>query len=231
MIPAVDSHSMHHDSLDRAEEYLRQAGILDSPGKVLYAGASTLRPGPVYLLGLNPGGAEKVTIRESMDSARAEINAYLDEEWTPGGRLQPKGQAPLQRRVQLLCQMLGVDTRDMPASNLVFTRSLRLEHHPNFKAAIELCLPVHRIFLEAIQPAFLMTFGSLENFDIAFDVIEKESRAAEHANWKAHRGIAKLGSLRFNFGNIPHMSVWASDKRERVVLWTIEKQNLPVATE
>ena len=44
------------DALAQAEAVLKTAGMLDSPGAVLHSGASTLRPGLVYLLGLSPGG-------------------------------------------------------------------------------------------------------------------------------------------------------------------------------
>jgi hypothetical protein len=207
--------------LDRAEAYLADAGLIEQSGAVLYAGASTLRPGPVYLLGLNPGGSEGASLRDSIAASRREHNAYLDEQWAPGGHLQPMGQSTLQRRVQKLCSQMGLDTRDVPASNLVFTRSSRLNKHLGFDEALRLCLPVHEIFIEAIMPSFLMTFGSINNFRNAVTINSIESCFAKHGSWKAHRGTAKLGKREFAFGNIPHMSLWASDSRPEVVEWAI----------
>jgi len=214
---------MTFDPLAQAEAYLEQAGLIDSSGAVLYSAASTLRPGPVYLLGLNPGGSEGATLRDSIAQSRAGHNAYLDEEWSPGGHVQPMGQATLQRRVQSLCTAMGLDTRSVPASNLVFTRSTRTNTHLDFSAALPLCLPVHEIFIEAIQPDFLMTFGSISNFRGAVAVTHSESRSAEHGTWKAHRGRAIVAGREIAFGNIPHMSLWASDKRPEVVRWAIER--------
>lgn len=210
---------MSNDALAEAEAYLNQVGILDSPGAVLYSAAATLKPGPVYLLGLNPGGAERSTLADSLANSRKGHNSYLDEQWAPAGRLQPKGKATLQRRVQHLCAALGLDTRNVPASNLVFTRSTRTGTHLNFNAALPLCLPVHEVFVKAIQPRFVMTFGSMDNFRGAVQVIECESRSAEHGTWKAHRGRAVVVDREVAFGNIPHMSLWASDKRPEVLRW------------
>lgn len=210
------------DTLAKAECYLDKVGILDAPGAVLYSGVSTLRQGSVYLLGLNPGGSENASIRDSLVRCRAEHNAYLDERWAPGGRLQPVGKATLQRRIQQLCAMMGFDTREVPASNLVFTRSTRLNTHLNFSAACQLCLPVHHIFLDAIQPKFLMTFGAIKNFKAAVEVRRLEELDAEHGSWKAHRGEVVLGGQTIHFGNVPHMSLWASDKRPNIVKWAIE---------
>lgn len=214
---------MNDDPLSQAETYLQKAGLIDSPGAVLYSAASTLCPGPIYLLGLNPGGSEGATLRDSIAQSRTGHNAYLDEQWAPGGHLQPMGQATLQRRVQALCAAMGVDTRSVPASNLVFTRSTRTETHLDFSAALPLCLPVHKIFLKAIQPRFLMTFGSIDNFRGAVNITHSESRSAEHGTWKAHRGKAIVEGREIAFGNIPHMSLWASDKRPSVVQWAIEQ--------
>ena len=209
------------DALETAEEYLRSAGLLNSSGAVLYSSVKTLSPGPVYLLGLNPGGTEGATLQDSLINARRDHNAYLDEQWAPGGNLQPKGQAILQRRVQNLCSLMGLETRQVPASNLVFTRSTRTGTHLDFDGALPLCLPVHKIFFDAIQPNFLMTFGALDNFRSAVDIESVESCLAEHGSWKAHRGYAQFYGKRVGFGNIPHMSLWASDSRPHIVKWAL----------
>jgi hypothetical protein len=209
------------DPLDAAENYLTKVGLIDESGAVLYAGASTLRAGPVYLIGLNPGGSEGASLRDSIAASRQEHNAYLDEEWAPGGHWQPKGQATLQRRIQNLCARMGFETREVPASNLVFTRSSRLNKHLGFDEALKLCRPVHEIFISAIRPQFVMTFGSMDNFKKAASITAIESRLANHGTWKAHRGTATLGGHSFAFGNVPHMSLWASDSRPEVVDWAI----------
>src|SRR2546422_10272660 len=82
------------------------ASILDCSGSILYSAASTLRAGPIYLLGLNPGGDPKKhrTVRHALESLPSKVkNAYLDEVWE---RHEHPGQAPLQRRVQWLAREL-----------------------------------------------------------------------------------------------------------------------------
>lgn len=207
------------DALSAAENYLGRAGMLSLPGAVLYSGIEALKPGPLYLLGLNPGGSEGANLKDSLERSRVGINAYLDEVWAPGGRPQPKGQAVLQRRVQDLCNRLGLDTRQVPASNLAFTRSARVGLHDDFAAAAKACLPVHEIFAATIRPDFLLTFGSIENFKKVVSLRQIESRLAQHGDWKAHRGIATFAGRAISFGNIPHMSLWASDRRPEVVDW------------
>jgi hypothetical protein len=211
--------------LDKAEAYLRDVGMLQSSGAVLYSGVEKLNPGQIYLLGLNPGGSNGATLKDSLDNSRSGHNAYLDEEWCPGGNWRPKGEATLQRRVQHLCRMMGKDTREVPASNLAFTQSVRIDTHNDFPAAIRASLPVHELFVEAIQPRFLMTFGSLGNFANAVTLDRIESRSAEHGTWQAHRGYATIGGRRLSFGNVPHMSLWASDKREHVLAWVLKSLN------
>ncbi len=217
--------------LDQAEAYLDSVGMLDLSGAVLYSGASTVTKGPVYILGLNPGGSEGATLRASLASSRDEHNAYLDEVWSPGGRPQPKGQSTLQRRMQHLCGMMGLQTRTVPISNLAFTRSTRTGAHQDFAGATRDCMPVHEIFIEAIRPQFLMTFGSLHNFSRVVPLANVSSRLADHGTWKAHRGVATIAGRQIEFGNVPHMSLWASDSREPVLRWALEKFQSGKATQ
>ena len=217
--------------LDQAEDYLASAGMLDLSGAVLYSGASTVTQGPVYILGLNPGGGEGATLRHSLNCSREEHNAYLDEVWSPGGRPQPAGQSTLQRRMQHLCGLMGLETRTIPISNLAFTRSIRLGTHQDFAGAVRACMPVHEIFIEAIQPQFLMTFGSLDNFSRVLPVSNVTSRSAEHGTWKANRGVVTIAGRQIDFGNVPHMSLWASDSRESVLRWALEEFKPDKATQ
>jgi hypothetical protein len=209
-------------ALDEAERYLADAGLLDRPGAVFYSGAETLKPGPAYLIGLNPGGGEGATLRQSLGGSRAGHNCYLDECWAPGGYVQPKGEATLQRRVRHLARMMGLEPRALPGSNLVFTRSPRVGVHDGFAADLDLCLPVHRLFLRTISPGLIFTFGNLLLFSRAFALENVESRPADHGNWQAHRGTARLDGRVYRFANVPHMSIWASDRREHVLRWALE---------
>jgi hypothetical protein len=76
-----------------ASETLRDIGrdhlrsILHMSGEVLYSSGATLRPGPVYLLGHNPGGDANnrslLSVGDSLDDLPAKmVNSYLDTRWS-----------------------------------------------------------------------------------------------------------------------------------------------------
>src|SRR3982751_3732883 len=88
-------------------------------GQVLYSGLETLRPGSIYLLGLNPGGEpgnkRLMTVSQSLKSLPTnKTNSYLDSTWS--------GRDVLQRRVLWLLAGLGFHPRQVAASNLCFVR-------------------------------------------------------------------------------------------------------------
>jgi hypothetical protein len=173
-------------------------------------------------MGLNPGGSAGASLRQSIAASRRGNNAYLDEEWEKDGRTLEKGEAVLQRRIQRIAELVGVDLREIPASNLVFTRSKRLGEHMDFGEALRRCLPAHEMFIRVIQPKLVFTFGNVSHFKNAFELFGVESRDAKHNRWQAHRGEAKLGDLTFHFGNVPHLSVWGGQSREDVLRWALE---------
>jgi len=210
------------DVLGGAEAYLAGEELLDSAGGVLYSSAASLKPAPIYILGLNPGGSDGASLRQSIAASRNGNNAYIDEEWERGGRTLKRGAALLQRRMQRIAELIRLDLRDIPASNLVFTQSRRLGEHMEFDEAVARCLPVHAMFLRAIQPKLVFTFGHISHFEKAFYLTEKESVDAKHSGWRAYRGIAKIGDLTFRLGNVPHLSVWGGQSREDVLRWALE---------
>lgn len=135
------------------------SGSVFYTGRAAYAGKAQ-----VYILGANPGGdpdeQSSETIQGHTDFVLNQApdlwSAYCDECWT--GR--PVGQAPLQRRVQHLLSKLGLDTRQVPASNVVFSRSRRIEHLAgDYHQLAELCWPVHDAVLNNLQPKAVICFG------------------------------------------------------------------------
>jgi len=209
--------------IDKVERYLEDSDMLDAPGAVLYSSAATVRPSSVYLMGLNPGGEGGSSLRDNLASARAGKNAYLDEAWeNRRGRYAP-GMAPLQLRVVAVCDRLGIPIQDVPASNLVFTRSRNVGAHKSFQAAISLCAPVHTLLLQAIQPKLLFTFGCIDWIKKAADSLDFESKKARHGSWDAHRGQIRMFGQDMQFANVPHMSYWHSITRTDVVDWAIGK--------
>ena len=134
-------------------------GQLDQSGAFLYSSHDTIRPGEVYLLGLNPGGQGGPSLKERLDTLLSrEENAYLDEAWDNGGGSYKPGEAPLQQRVNWLLSQLGSDTRDVLSTNLIFMQSrdasgVSIEH-------AKLCWPVHEALLSIVRPSIILTIGN-----------------------------------------------------------------------
>lgn len=189
--------------------------LLDGSGSILYSSVSTLVPGPIYFLRLNPGGSPQNnldgTLRQSLTDIRNGKNAFCDARWGDRPRQYDCGGAPLQRRVKKVFAQMGFETRSVPASNLVFTRSRNIRTHDSFRQAIKLCKPVHERFLQAIQPRLLLTHGSCALFKEAFDVSIRAEMMASHARWKARIGTCLVNKQEIAFANLPHLSLWAVD--------------------
>jgi len=100
-------------------------GMEQASGEVLYSAMETLQPSQIYLLGLNPGGNPELHANETIENSLSKLpskvtNNYLHDSWA---KFQP-GEAPLQKRVVGLLKALGYDPGSVPASNLIFRRTL-----------------------------------------------------------------------------------------------------------
>lgn len=143
-------------------------------GSVLYNGSSTLRPGKLYLLGLNPGGDPseiKQSVNESVkatfDKLRSDYCAYEDECWKQNHPVdcmlkECKGESPHQRRVSDLVDALGLGViiKDVFAANAIF---LRTKDQLSLKMPWKLwenCWHVHKLFLSIVQPKLILCLGN-----------------------------------------------------------------------
>lgn len=102
--------------------------MLQRSGSVFYTGRSAFaQQSPLYILGLNPGGSPVMqaenTIERNVQTWRDEPNdhwsAYTDESWE--GRIA--GTHGMQPRMIHMLSKLGLNPRNVPASNVVFVRS------------------------------------------------------------------------------------------------------------
>lgn len=135
---------MHDSLLD-----LVPAALHGRSGGVLYSGRAAFEGRRhLYLLGLNPAGDPVAqagqTIGGSIATARARQesrwSAYADESW----RGKPAGTASLQPRVLHLLATIGLEPREVPASNVVFVRTRREAHLRQEKdSLLRSCWPVH----------------------------------------------------------------------------------------
>ena len=212
-----------------AEERLKP--ILHRSGRILYSQAYTLRRGPMYLLGLNPGG-DPTTHYDTVGSSLKEIlqrteNAYLDESW----RNCVDGRSPLQLRVQWLLTELGFQTRDICASNLIFTRSVSATGS-GYPEAAELCWPVHEKIIALVQPTFIIAFGNSGKSTYQFlrqklSATNEQRFPSGHGTWECKTFVCSNGMRVFG---LPHLSRYAVSNNPRVAAWvreTVLQQGAP----
>ena len=199
------------------------ASIASRSGRVLYSAASTLKPGPIYLLGLNPGGDPAThhdTVSESLEELpERHLNAYLDESWAG----QPVGCSRLQRRVCWLVQQLGLSVRSVCASNLIFIRSGD-SSGSGYPQTAKLCWPVHERILRIVKPKVILVFGNsgispFRFLQAHYGATRLVSFPSGHGNWQCFgfelpSGVRVIG--------LPHLSRYAVNKHPEVAEWVLK---------
>lgn len=139
--------------------------ILDRSGSVFYSGrAAFMRPSPLYIVGMNPGGDAELqrdnTIARHLSDALGrqtdQWSEYADGLW----RGAKPGKWGMQPRILHLCRQLGLDVHSVPASNLVFVRSNReATLGLNKGSLIDLCWPFHAAVLQRLRPKLVACLG------------------------------------------------------------------------
>ena len=133
-------------------------------GSIFYSGPSAfVGQRPLYILGLNPGGAPSAQAGETIDrdlaewrSRTAPWSAYVDDRW----RGRPAGMHGMQPRLRHLFDRLGVDLRAVPASNVAFVRSASEAALAAEKAqALALCWPVHDAVIDGLSVRTVLCLG------------------------------------------------------------------------
>lgn len=204
-------------SLARAAR-VQLSPILANSGNILYSAAETLRPGPVYLLGLNPGGDPKAREERTIEAALASLptkrtNAFLDEMWA--GHVA--GESVLQRRIRVLLEGLGLAVRDVCASNLIFQRSVSAEDL-QFRSLAALCWPVHERIIEIVRPKVIITFGNGPKSPYSFvrdslGATKQEAFPSGHGTWNCLLSFSDRAAV----VGVPHLSRYAI--RSEVITW------------
>jgi hypothetical protein len=212
---------------------LDETGISDLPGGFLYSGIGTLTPGKGYMLGYNPGGDEK----EETNSPKAHLqdlmrrapdwNEYMDGVWCPGGRRRLAGQAPLQMRVQALLKGIGLSTRSVCASNLIFVRSRDQAGLSQATQLAEKCWAVHRFLLEQVRPQAILSIGGGKVFNFIAShgrlLSPVEQRASGHGDWQCQATRVAIGNRTYNLISLPHLSRYAVNQYPDVIKWVKTK--------
>ena len=161
---------MQDNTLERIASKIKEIGIADEPGSVLYSGNETICKGDFYFMGANPGGhsdqfsdgIEDTVINQlSRKYVPSSFNEYFDAKWQKSkGKPTAAGQALLQKRIKFLFQNLGLNLRKTLSTNSVFVRSATLEKfHLDWNQAANKCWEIHEILLEQVKPKIIIVFG------------------------------------------------------------------------
>lgn len=199
--------------------------ILGESGFILYSGAKTIRQCPIYILGHNPGGSPKgqaeATIGAHLNEMPyKETNSYLDEVWTTAtGRTWKKGQAPLQKRVIWLLQHLGLNSREVPCSNLMFVRSEDVSGVSSNDLA-DICWKVHEKILETVSPSLLLVFGNSDPspytyLKAKYAPLQEATFPSGHGNWMCRSFRTKETTVI----GLPHLSYYKIIDKHDVIQW------------
>lgn len=171
--------------LDRAEDPWS-----NHPGAVLYSGLRTIRPGPFYVLGINPGGDEGPSIRDNL-CADDGANHYADQRWDE----ERGSQSVLQERVCDLIDALGTASGDLPSTNLAFAKSTELAKLKGARAWFQRCWPVHQALLQAIRPRWIVMLG----FGPAYEFVCARAQTRSHQQPIEAAGIPVAWHRRVQF--------------------------------
>lgn len=140
------------------------ADILCRSGSVFYTAKHAFQGTRLlYLLGLNPGGDPVAqadnTVAGHVASFREREtpwSAYADDSWEGA----PPGTWGMQPRVLHMLDGLGLDAHEVPASNVVFTRSRgEVDLRDQTAALLDACWPVHEAVIEALEVRAMVCFG------------------------------------------------------------------------
>jgi|SRR6185312_1696333 len=221
------------DDVLRLLDALRKSGVANRPGKVLYSGLETLKPAKLMLLGYNPGGDptnETDTAEHHLSNSinqGPDWNEYIDAVWSPGGRKYAPGRAPMQRRVAQLLSGIGLATRSVCASNLIFVRSRSADSLDKARESLVLrCWPVHEIILEIVQPQCIIALGGeVSNFVCSkgIPIAGPDRFPSGHGVWECSHSTIKLLGRRTSVVTLPHLSRYAVDHHPEVIAWVRRK--------
>lgn len=175
-------------------------------GKAFFAGRTAFEQvGSLYVLGFNPGGDPNSHRDETISShtnfvlgkAPADWSAYVDEAWQGNG-------PTMQRRMRHFFSGLGLDPRQVPSSNLIFTRSRRIaDLGLQTQDLIQRCWPVHAEVLVRLSPRAVICLGGdcaevlrekLGARTVVAEFVERNARGWASTVWKAGNGrlVVKL---------------------------------------
>jgi hypothetical protein len=149
--------------LDQATTLLKDIASL--PGAVLFSGVDTLVPGPLYVMGYNPGGPGEVeeasgkgTIGSSLKDIKGKTNwnDWADERYGRG-----QTYSAFQRNIRTVFEALGTDPRRTFSTNALFVRSSAADDlEKPWDIWWDTCWRVHQLFLDVVRPRVIVCLGN-----------------------------------------------------------------------
>jgi len=198
--------------------------ILDQPGSIVYSSVNSICKGDLYIMGLNPGGQDGKTIRETLyDLPSKQNNSYEDDEpWGNVKRYEP-GQHPLQKNYKCLKRFLNAD-EEIFSTNLIFTQSLN-QHGVNYNKRAKDCWKVHEKFIDIIDPKCFIVFGigaiSPYNFIKNNYALKPDPNPpkSEHGNWPIYCAEAVIENKNRLIIGLPHLSIYSISNKPKITEW------------
>ena len=149
---------------------LNQAAILlkdvaHLPGAVLFSGVDTLVPGPLYVMGYNPGGESEVegpSGEGTIDSSLAAVREKTDwNDWADGRYGPGETYNTFQKNVRTVFEALGADPRRTFSTNALFIRSRAASGVDGaWDVWWDTCWAVHQLFLDVVRPRVVVCLGN-----------------------------------------------------------------------
>jgi len=203
----------------------------------LYSAISTLKSGPYYLLGYNPGGDPSkisTSLKDQIQKCETEeTNAFLDEFWA-GSEQHPR-YSRYQLNVQALCDAIDIKTRKMCASNLVFVRSIRVadvgkkmedcwpihsERAADVRKKMEDCFwPIHEAVLDIVMPSciFAIGQGTYRTVMQRLGFGERNTFESGHGSWRCRVSAGTYRNKPMKLIGFPHFSWYTLKGRGNVL--------------
>jgi hypothetical protein len=191
--------------------------LLNRSGKVFYSGRAAFAAAkPLYVLGVNPGGAPSESIEETVGSHTSAVlngfpenwSAYRDEAW----KNHAPGTYKMQPRLLHLFALLGLNAGEVPSSNLVFARSRR-EHDIGDEMATlaDECWPVHALVIEQLRPRAVLclgkTAGDFVRNKLGAHTVQAEFVEQNNRRWRS-QVFAGNGDTRVIVATHPSIADW-----------------------
>ena len=163
-------------------------------GAVFYSGRDAFSGlKDLYVLGLNPGGNPVERYDETigwhtdivLHDKPDRWSEYSCERWLVRGRYYKPGEGGIQPSVVHLIQKLGYDPREVPASNVVFTRTQDEASLNNKYLLANTCWQFHREVIGHLKPKLILCMGRG-----AEDILKNKTNAVTKGRslTRRHRG-------------------------------------------